>query len=85
MAGEPLLLGFSEAVIAEAFLALQVEDEGPDLGRADERGVGGQPLGAEEPPQIAHAAADYGYGILALALGFGEQAIALDQPFQVCG
>jgi len=85
MAGEPLVLGFGETVAAEAPLMQQVEDEGPDLRGPDEGGVPGQPLGAEEPLQIGYAAHHYGYGPFALALGLGEEPVALEQPFQVRG
>ena len=41
VSGESFLLGFGEAVVAEAPLLLQVEDEGPDLGGPDVRDIGG--------------------------------------------
>jgi len=77
VSGKPFLLGFGEAVVAEASLVLQVEDECPDLGGAYLCSICGQPFGFEESLQIGDATGDDGYRLVALPLGFCEKSIAL--------
>ena len=64
MAGETSILGFSEAMAAEASLLLQVEDKGPELIGADIGYIGGKALGHEELFEIADASGNDGYGLI---------------------
>ena len=64
MAGETSILGFSEAMAAEAPLLLQVEDKGPEFIGPDIGYIGGKALGYEELFEIADASGNDDYGLV---------------------
>jgi hypothetical protein len=83
--GEAVLLRRGVRVLAKPLLALEVEDEGPDLVVAYVTGVGGPPLGAEVTLQVRDAGGDGAYGLRALALGPGAEGVALDEDPELGG
>ena len=85
MGGKALLLRLIEGMSAEASLALQVEDESPELGGSDLGHVGREAFGAQEAFQVADATRDDGDSPVALALGPGAEAVGGDKWAQICG
>ncbi len=61
-----------------------MKDERPDFMGANSGGIGGGALGAEEPLKIAYAACHNIYGVSALALGLGAEAVALNEAAKLC-